>query len=340
MLFSDLAYNLDPARIAREPSEVRLGKRGLNRMLCVDRKYRSLSDDYVSSLPSLLREGDVIVLNNSRRSEGVLFGTSAEGGEVELRLVQQMSEYRFTSRIFPSHFALPGTTLHVGDYRLRIDYGPIGAHGLYSLTSEAALHSVLSAHGLPITSFFYDGYFEITNYNPVYASEEGSFESPMAGLHLSEEVLSRLNKNNIELAFLTHHVVGSWLSPISDNVDALSVAEESYRIPQATADSVRRAKSTGNRVVAVGSTCVRALESACDQDGALSVGQGTTRLCIQPGFEFKCVDAYLTSFHPARSSLMVLDVAFCGLPLLRDAYDHAINEQYMFLEFGDAVLYL
>ncbi|WP_162631820.1 S-adenosylmethionine:tRNA ribosyltransferase-isomerase [Burkholderia sp. JP2-270] len=340
MLLSDLAYDLDPSCVAREPSEVRLGRRGLNRMLCVDRKRKHFEDDYVSSLPAILDPGDVLILNDSRRSAGVLFGYSKEGGQVELRLVRQISEHCFTARLFPNHFAKTCAILQVGDFNLRIDDGPGGPHGLYCLTSERPLADLLRAHGLPITSFFYDGYFELANYNPIYASEEGSFESPMAGLHLSQEILFGLQSREIEIAYLTHHVVGSWLSPTTDQIDDLSLAEESYSVPDATSAAVRRAKRSGNRVVAVGSTSVRALESACDDNGVPCSEKGTTKLCIRPGFKFRCVDAYLTSFHPARSSLMVLDVAFCELSLLRDAYKHANAERYMFLEFGDAVLYL
>lgn len=340
MLLSDLAYDLDPSCVAREPSEVRLGRRGLNRMLCVDRKQMTLADDYVSSLPVLLSQGDVLVLNDSRRSAGVLFGRSSQGGDLELRLVKQTSEHSFTARLFPSHFAELGAKLKVGSCTLRIEDGPTDPHGLYELVCDQPISNLLAAHGLPITSFFYDGYFDLANYNPVYAAKDGSFESPMAGLHLSQEILSVLRSRNIEVAFVTHHVVGSWLSPTTDDIDKVTVAEERYNVPEKTAAAVRLAKSSGNRVVAVGSTCVRALESACDDDGVPSPGEGATSLCIRPGYQFRCVDAYLTSFHPARSSLMVLDVAFCGLPLLREAYKHANAERYMFLEFGDAVLYL
>jgi len=337
---SDLVYELDPTCIAREPSEVRLGRRGLNRMLCVQRKTASLMDSQVSSLPALLSPGDVVVVNDSCRSAGVLFGRFSSGGEVELRLVKRMSDRRFVARVFPDHFCKPGAELSVEEHTVTVVDGPTGEHGLYTLQSSAPLEVILEASGKPITSFFYDGYFHLGNYNPVYSRSPGSFESPMAGLHLSEEILADLRSNDIEVVKLTHHVVGSWLSPIGEEIDALTMSEEAYEVPVATAKSIRRAKNEGNRVVAVGSTCVRALESASNTDGVPSAGPGRTSLCIRPGFQFRCVDGYLTSFHPARSSLMVLDVAFCGLSLLRSAYMHANRERYMFLEFGDAVVYL
>jgi len=227
-----------------------------------------------------------------------------------------------------------------GTHVLGIEDGPHGPHGLYKLSSIDALETVLAAHGLPITSFFYDGYFELDNYNPFYACAEGSFESPMAGLHLSEEIVAELRHKGIEFVTLTHHVVGSWLAPLEEEIEAMAMTEEAFTIPEATASAIRIAKLRNKRILAVGSTCVRALESACGDDGVPVAGAATTRLCIRPGFRFRCVDAYLTSFHPARSSLMVLDAAFCGVGLLQTAYRHANRERYMFLEFGDAVLYL
>lgn len=340
MRLSDFAYELDPTCIAREPSEVRLGRRGLNRMLCVDRETSSLVDSHVSSLPALLSPGDVVVVNDSRRSAGALFGHFSSGGEVELRLVKRISDRRFVARVFPNHFCRPGAEVRVEEHTVTILDGPTGEHSLYTLRSSAPIDVILEAGGKPITSFFYDGYFHLDNYNPVYSRSSGSFESPMAGLHLSEEILCDLRNNDIEVVTLTHHVVGSWLAPIGEEIDALTLSEEAYEVPVVTAKSIRRAKHDGNKVVAVGSTCVRALESASNSGGVPLTGPGQTSLCIRPGFQFRCVDGYLTSFHPARSSLMVLDVAFCGLTLLRSAYSHANRERYMFLEFGDAVIYL
>lgn len=340
MHLSDLVYELDSSCIAREPSEIRLGRRGLDRMLCVDRQHQRLTDEYVVDLPAILSSGDVVVANDSRRAPGVLFAEYADGGQVELRIVKQDSPHTFLARVFPMHFASPGAMLLAGRHVLRIEDGPLGPHELYKLSSIDALKVVLQAHGLPITSFFCDGYFELANYNPFYACAEGSFESPMAGLHLSEEIVAELRLKGIDFVTLTHHVVGSWLAPLEEEIDAMTMAEESFTIPESTAAAIRRAKSSNKRILAVGSTCVRALESACGDDGVPAAGTATTSLCIRPGFRFRCVDAYLTSFHTARSSLMVLDAAFCGVGLLQTAYRHANRERYMFLEFGDAVLYL
>lgn len=339
MRLTDLAYELDPTCIAREPAERRLGRRGLNRMLLVKRSRGTLVDEYVASLPELLDPGDVVVVNDSRRSHGVLFAEFVEGGHVELRLVRQNSDHAFVARLFPHHFARPGAELQANGHVIRIESGPTGPHGLYHLVSADPLRTVLTAHGLPITSFFYDGYFDLDNYNPFYAGAEGSFESPMAGLHLSEEIVESLQRRGVRFTSLTHHVVGSWLSPVEDEIESLVMAEEGFTIPEPTVLAIKEAKAAGNRVLAVGSTCMRALESACDDEGVPSAGVGSTSLCIRPGFRFRCVDAYLTSFHPARSSLMVLDAAFCGVELLQAAYRHANRERYMFLEFGDAVLY-
>jgi S-adenosylmethionine:tRNA ribosyltransferase-isomerase len=337
---SELYYDIGAGNVAAEPSEIRLGKRGLNRMLHVQRKLASMKNQHVRDLPKLLRPGDVVVLNNSKRIPGVLYARFENGAQVELRVVAISDQPKFTARLSPQHFAKAGAKLSINGNHLCIDRGPEEPYGLFSLTCvNCDPKFLLKALGYPIPSFFYDGYWNVENYNPFYAKEEGSVESPMAGVHFSAEIISALLQAGVQVHEITHHVEGSWLAPLTDEIEKMELASEAYSIPQEVSAAISATKSSGGKVLAVGSTCVRALESASGSRGIPKHGPGRTSLSIKPGYQFKCVDAYLTSFHPSRTSLIVLDAAFCGSDLLLEAYRYAAREQYFFLEFGDAILY-
>lgn len=341
MRLSEFHYTLGPENVACEPHEVRLGRRDLGRMLLVDRKQQRQSHSYVSSLPDLLRPGDVLVLNNSKRMPGVLRArTVDEEGQVEVRFTALESERVGLARVYPQHFVRPGARLRVAEEAtLTLQDTDIGEHQLCRIISDMRLSAILKNIGLPITSFFYTGYWNLDNYNNVFATEEGSVESPMAGLHFTPELLQAIEARGIEIRFLTLHVVGSWLPPTSDDAGECLMAVEQYVVPESTAQAVEQARSRGCRVLACGTTVVRALESAALEDGTVHAGKATTSLRISPGFNFRVVDMYFTNFHPSRSSLILLDAAFCNPDLLLRSYEVARSAGYLFFEFGDAVLY-
>jgi len=341
MRLSEFQYTLGPENIACEPHEVRLGRRDLGRMMIVDRKERRQSHSYVSSLPDILQPGDVLVLNNSKRIPGVLKArTVAEEAQVEIRFTAVESEYVGFGRLYPLHFVRQGARLHIaGGVTLTLDEINIGEHHLCQISSDAPLPDILKKAGLPITSFFYTGYWNLENYNNVFATEEGSLESPMAGLHFTPELLKAIEHRGIAISFITLHVVGSWLPPTSDDASECIMAVERYCVPESTAQAVHKARKRGGRVLACGTTVVRALESAAIEDGTVRAGEDNTSLRISPGFKFQVVDMYFTNFHPSRSSLILLDAAFCDFDLLQHSYEVARSSGYLFFEFGDAVLY-
>jgi S-adenosylmethionine:tRNA ribosyltransferase-isomerase len=337
----ELTYELKPENIAGEPIEIRLGERDLGRMLVVRRRERSIEHAGVRDLPRYLQAGDVVVFNDSKRWPGVLKTRTVRGAQIEVRLTRLLSAICCEARPYPTHFIAPSVEIFTrSGARLVVGKSSIPPYGLCTLESDTPLDQILLAEGVPITSFFYKNYWKPEHYNPVYASKEGSVESPMAGLHFTERLLDELRSNGIHIAFVTLHVVGSWLPFLNDTIESHIAQPEAYVVPEATAALIARAQSEGKRVVAVGSTSCRALESMWLEFGRPSACSSVSRLFIQPGHSFRITDAYFTNFHPARSSLMMLDAAFCPAELLLRAYNTAARESYLFHEFGDAVFFL
>lgn len=340
MKIDDLRYELGAENIASEPAEIRLGSRDLGRMLVVQRDKGTLINSSVWDLPTWLNPGDVLVLNNSKRIPGVLQARTEEGGQVEIRIAE-LKEHTALCRIYPSHRVDVGVKLTVGN-NLQLDVlgSRIGPHKLFEVRSSSSddLREILKAVGLPITSFFSRGYWNLENYNTVYASKEGAVESPMAGVHFTERLLNRISDHGVATVFLTLHAVGSWLPFIEKEIDDHVAEVEPFNIPGDTAEVVNAAKRDGKRVIAVGSTVFRALETA-STNGTVQACSGRSALFIKPGFKPNVVDAYFTNFHPSQSSLMVLDAAFCPHELLMRAYRTARERGYFFHEFGDAIFF-
>lgn len=338
---SELNYELGPENICREPAEIRLGRRDLGRLFVVDRTTKSFYDSTMLDFPRWLNKGDVLVLNNSKRIPGIVLARFENGAQAELRFAEWLSTHEAYARIYPGHFAEPGRTLILrGGGRFFIRESGVPPYGLCKLESQEPISDILRSEGVPITSFFSSGYWKLENYNNVFANEEGYFESPMAGLHFTHDLLHNIASKGININFVTLHAVGSWLPFLEEEVDEHHAQTEPYRIEKDTADAINQARAEGNRVVAVGTTVVRALEHATDDHGQIIAGEGRTSLFIKPGYKFRVIDCFFTNFHPARSSLMVLDAAFCSKNLLLEAYEEAKNRRYFFHEFGDAVFYV
>lgn len=312
-------------------------------MLVVHRQTEKLFDSKVARLSEYLHRGDVLVLNNSKRLPGVLYGrTQRERAQVEIRLVRLNDNFDAFARVFPKHFVKEGTSIILEDENVlfveEIDIPPYGLSRVRS--SKANLSTLLTSFGKPITSFFYSDYFQIEHYNPFYAAEAKSIESPMAGLHLTPELLSTLQAQGVHIAYVTLHCAGSWLPFLEDEIANHETYAEDFAVSESTACIINEARRNGGRVFACGSTVVKALESASAEEGAIVAQTGSTNLYITPGFNFRVVDCYLTNFHPSGSSLMVLDASFCGKDLLLEAYNTARSGGFLFYEFGDAILYV
>lgn len=340
MLLSSLRYKINTTNIATEPRDVRLGRRDFGKMLVVDRTTSKLFDSHVQELDEWIKPGDVLVLNDSMRSPGVLKGRVDGTAMVDIVLVSLIGQDCCLASISPMFFIKVGVSVVLTDGNIlsvaELDVGP---HKLTRLVSRRPLIESLNKVGFPITSFFYSDFWSIEHYNPVYASKLGSVESPMAGLHFSFELLNKLASQGVVITFITLHVVGSWLPPLGKDTSTYAVYPEPFVVSSKTVASITSAKKAGRKVFAVGSTVMRALETAA-LSGSLEEADSTSEIFISPGHKFRVADGYFTNFHQAKSGLMALDAAFCNKKLLLEAYNYAAQKNYMFFEFGDAVLYV
>jgi S-adenosylmethionine:tRNA ribosyltransferase-isomerase len=337
----DLRYELALENLEGTPREIRLGRRDLGRMLVVNRATGSLVHSHVKDLPQWFDEGDVLVLNNSKRIPGVLNGRTHRGGSVELRFVELEGDDAGVCRIFPLHDVTAGDTLTIGD-------GPsvlVQELGLtrYELArvrvERGSLAEVLRSHGRPISGFFYENHWSCDHLNPYYATVEGTVESPLAGLHFTPGLVATLEAGGVSVCFVTLHSVGSWLPFLEDSVEEHEMWPEYFSVPEPTAALVNEARDRGRRVFACGSTSLRALEAAASPHGAVVAQDGRTTLYITPGYRFCAVDAFFTNFHQSQTSMIVLDAAFAGAEFVMEAYREARAAGYAFFEFGDAVLF-
>jgi|SRR5882724_832553 len=342
MLIEDLHYTLRPENLEGTPREIRLGRRDRGRLLVVDRAQAKWTESSVQELPRWMRAGDVVVLNNSKRIPGILKGRTTVGGQVELWFVDLGENGTAICSIFPKHDVHAGSGIHLrGGHVVRVLEIGVTKYDLATVRGEtSSIRDLLKTQGLPISSFFYEGHWELEHFNPYFATEEGSVESPLAGLHFTPQLVKALETAGVIVCFITLHSIGSWLPFLEANVKDHQIWPEFFQIPPETAAIINRARSLGGRICACGSTSLRALESAVIEGGCVTVTTGRTNLYITPGYEFRVVDAYFTNFHQHQTSLIVLDAAFCGRDLLKKIYLEGRNRHYSFYEFGDALLYV
>jgi S-adenosylmethionine:tRNA ribosyltransferase-isomerase len=334
-------YSLQPENIEGTPREIRFGRRDLSRLLVVDRRRGTVKDSKVRALPEWLHAGDVLVLNNSKRIPGVLKGRTRLGGLVEFRFVDLREDGSGLCRIFPTHDVRQGDKISVADDALTVVDLNVTKYELAVVRSDRTdLRSLLKAAGTPISGFFYEGPWTSDHLNPYYATEEGTVESPLAGLHFTPDLVEALIGRGVHVCFITLHSVGSWLPFLESDVQDHKMWAESFHVPLATAVAIEQAHRNGRRVVACGSTTLRALETAATDDGRVVAMSGRTDLYVTPGYGFRVVDVYFTNFHQYQTSLIVLDAAFAGAELVMDAYREASRRHYSFYEFGDAVMYV
>jgi S-adenosylmethionine:tRNA ribosyltransferase-isomerase len=337
MRTADFDFSLPESLIAQFPPAARAS----SRLLHLDGVSGELTDRQFTDLPSYLRRGDVLVFNDTRVIKARLFGHKASGGQIELLIERVTDEHEALAFIRASHAPQPGSTLTIADavtatvlareadlYRLRFD-------------TDASVLDVLEQHGaLPLPPYIEraaDG-SDDARYQTVYARHPGAVAAPTAGLHFDEAMLARLDALGVVRAHVTLHVGAGTFQPVRvDNIAEHTMHSERYTIPQATVDAIAHAQASGGRVMAVGTTSLRALESAA-QSGELVAGESETSIFITPGYRFKVVERLLTNFHLPKSTLLMLVSAFAGIEPIRHAYAHAIAERYRFFSYGDAML--
>jgi S-adenosylmethionine:tRNA ribosyltransferase-isomerase len=330
---SDYDYELPEALIAQHPPAVR----GASRLLHVDGLGR-LADRDFSELPALLRAGDLLVMNDTRVIRARLHGRKASGGRIELLVERIEGEHTAQAMIRASHPPAIGSRLEFEGAQATV----LGREGaFFGLSFDVPVLALLDRLGeLPLPPYIRHAAQadDEDRYQTVYARHPGAVAAPTAGLHFDEPMLGRLADLGVGTAFVTLHVGAGTFAPVrEDDVSRHVMHSERYTVTPDTVSAIAATRARGGRVVAVGTTSLRALESAAAA-GVLEAGSGDTALFIRPGYRFKVVDALITNFHLPQSTLLMLVSAFAGFDTIRAAYAHAVARRYRFFSYGDAML--
>ena len=349
MRTSEFDYELPDELIAQEP----LAERDRSRMLMVDRANRSWRDSSFAEFPGFLNAGDVVVLNNTRVFPARLIGhrvvNGRRGALVEALLLRRIensaNEWEVLAK--PGRSLKVGAELEFGDGRLR--------GGVTAIVEEGRRHIRFDGDGdfdrivdeigsTPLPPYIKrerheEQRLDEPRYQTVFASERGAVAAPTAGLHFTAQIFDELRARGVRIVEITHHVGYATFQPVRvEEVEKHAIAQESYKISDEAAEAINHAKHSGARVMAVGTTTTRALESAAEPDGCVRAGRGGTELFIYPGYRFRAVDALLTNFHLPQSSLLMLVSAFAERDLILNAYRHAVAQKYRFYSYGDCML--
>ncbi len=343
MHISDFDYELPPALIAQQP----LAERAASRMLVVDRVTRTWSDSQFNLLPEYLNANDTLVLNNTRVFPARLAGErSPSGGAAELLLIREIEPNVWEALARPARRLRKGSRIVFGGFRLRAEVIELLDNGMRVVRFESreALERVLDDLGeTPLPPYIKRGSVGNANdkerYQTIYASQRGAIAAPTAGLHFNPSVLQEVKARGVSITEVTLHVGYGTFEPVrTDEVQRHHVAPEWSTITGEAAEVINDTRRHGGRVIAVGTTTTRALESATNTNHRVEMRSGFADLTIVPGHKFRAVDALLTNFHLPRSSLLILVSAFAGRDLILDAYRHAVRESYRFYSYGDCML--
>jgi len=341
-------YKLPPGLIAQIPAE----KRDSSRLLVLDRQRISMTDSHFFDLPGYLTAGDLLVVNNTRVVPARLFGRKESGGKVEILVLEHHGSNGDASAtrlcmLKSSRRPTKGSLLFFeGDISGRVR--EILENGLIRIefSGDRTVDSLLDEKGrMPLPPYIRrkndNNYSQLDRerYQTVFSRINGAVAAPTAGLHFTATLIERLKQSGVLIRPLTLHVGYGTFGPVRTmDIREHILGEESYSISRKTAEAINRTKKNGGRVIAVGTTVVRALESAISPDGSIRQGEGKTNLLVTPGFAFKVIDALITNFHLPKSSLLFLVSAFAGLEFIKKAYCAAVNREYRFYSYGDAML--
>jgi|ERR1044071_736691 S-adenosylmethionine:tRNA ribosyltransferase-isomerase len=343
MFLSEFDYELPEELIAQHPLAARDGAR----MLVVERERRGWHDSQFAELPSYIRAGDVLVINNTRVFPARLVGRrESSGGRVELFLVRELEPMVWETLARPARRLQRKARISFGDGRLRAEVIELLDDGRRAVRFECddSLEDAIEELGqTPLPPYIkretesFDEDRE--RYQTVYARARGAIAAPTAGLHFTPHVMDELRARGANIAEITLHVGYGTFEPVRvEDLREHAVAPEEYEISEAAAQNINEARARGNRIISIGTTTTRALESAMDESGRVRAGAAQAHLTITPGYRFRVVDALLTNFHLPRSSLLVLVATFAGRDLVLAAYAHAVKARYRFYSYGDCML--
>ena len=336
MRTEDFDFDLPENLIAQHPPKMR----GASRLLCV--QGEALEDRQFADLLQKIKPGDLLVLNDTRVIKARLFGVKQSGGKVEVLIERVLGEHEVLAQVRASKSPKTGSDILLAGELSDEVLGREGEFFHLRFNSEVPVLDLLERFGsLPLPPYITHAAEadDESRYQTVFAREAGAVAAPTAGLHFDEAMLQALKDKGVNLAYVTLHVGAGTFQPVrAEFVHEHVMHSECYEIPQTTVDAIEAARKAGGRVVAVGTTSLRALESAASLEDGLQAGTGETSIFITPGFRFRVVDVLLTNFHLPRSTLLMLVSAFGGTDEMRAAYRHAVERQYRFFSYGDAML--
>ena len=335
----DFDFDLPEELIAQTPLE----KRDASRLLVVDRSSGEFSDQHFDSIIDQLQPGDALGMNNTRVVPARLYGEKpGTGGHVELLLLKNTEGDQWEVLAKPAKRLKVGAQVSFGDGRLTATVVDELEHGgrIVRFDYQGIFLEVLESLGeMPLPPYIHEKLADRERYQTVYAKENGSAAAPTAGLHFTKELLAQIEAKGVKLVYLTLHVGLGTFRPVSvDNLDDHEMHSEFYTLSEEAAATLREVKANGHRVIAVGTTSIRTLETIGNKfKGDIQADSGWTNIFIKPGYQWQIVDAFSTNFHLPKSTLVMLVSAFAGRDLTLKAYEHAIAERYRFFSFGDAM---
>lgn len=334
----DFYYDLPEELIAQTPE----AKRDASRLMVLHRSDGRIEDRHFYDIKAYLRPGDLLVMNNTKVIPARIFGRrEGTGGKVELLLLKRLDANRWETMVKPGKKALPGSRLEFGP-RLRGEIQETIEGGLRIIAFEydGVFEEIIAELGtMPLPPYIHERLEDQSRYQTVYAKYDGSAAAPTAGLHFTQELIDAIHEMGVKTAEVTLHVgIGTFRPVKCENILDHHMHEESYQVSEATAELINRTKVEGGRVIAVGTTSVRTLESVAKRfDGKIQACQGSTDIFIYPGFKWQVVDGLITNFHLPESTLLMLVSAFYEREAILKAYQHAIDCRYRFFSFGDAM---
>ena len=336
---SDYYYELPQELIAQDPLE----DRSSSRLMVLDKETGAVSHHVFREITSFLNPGDCLVLNNTRVIPARLMGAREEtGGAVEVLLLKRRTGDVWECLVKPGKKARPGTRLVFGDGLLHAQVEDVVEDGnrLIRFFYDGIWEEVLDRLGeMPLPPYITHKLQDRNRYQTVYARFDGSAAAPTAGLHFTPELLDQIQDMGVELAYVTLHVGLGTFRPVKvENVKEHHMHSEYYQVSTEAAEKINRTKKNGGRVICVGTTSCRTVESAADENGQVEAGCGDTDIFIYPGYRFKVLDALITNFHLPESTLVMLVSALAGREHVLAAYEEAVKERYRFFSFGDAML--
>ncbi|MGN0172799.1 MAG: tRNA preQ1(34) S-adenosylmethionine ribosyltransferase-isomerase QueA [Acutalibacteraceae bacterium] len=333
----DFYYDLPEELIAQHPTD----KRENSRLMLLDKKSGEIEHKHFYNLIDYLNENDCLVLNNTKVIPARIYGTRAEtGAVVEFLLLKNLGNDEWECLAGPGKKAKEGYEFSFADGILKATVIKVKDDGnrIIKFNYEGNFYEVLDKVGeMPLPHYIHEKLKDCTRYQTVYAKYEGSAAAPTAGLHFTNELLEKIKQKGIKIAYVTLHVgLGTFRPVKADNIEDHLMHSEHYIMPQETADIINETKKNGGRVICVGTTSCRTVESVASK-GEIKADEGDTSIFIYPGYEFKCLDALITNFHLPESTLIMLVSALAGRENVLNAYKIAVEEKYRFFSFGDAM---